>query len=260
MFCKGAGPTPYELMFGYRLNIHHIRSFESLIFCHVPTSKRKRLDMNCRLGYLLGYRENVVGCYVYFPSERTKGFASDVKINETIKFCDRHASEHSAYLQLWFQSCSPSFGEGSSHESLASSAVRTASDTVDLSGPVLSLTSARNMDMCSVASALPSLTSQDEALWHDMVRNSKCQYYDTEVAMSTSQEGGSAGHIVPKTLQEEEEHAIINPNEIIGNDIIGKFHGDTDSLHGNLDVTIPFVHMLGTMLTPSLTRTRSVIP
>ena len=190
VFCKGADATPYELRFVYEPDNHHIRSFESLAFCHLPTSKRKKLGMNCRLGYLLGYREKVVGCYVYFLSEHTKGFASNVKINETIKYRDRHASKHSASIQLWFQSCYPSSGEGSSHESFASSADRTASANVDLSGRVLSLTRAKDMDMCSVASTLPSLTSQDEEWWNNMVHNSKYQYRNTDDAMSTSQEGG----------------------------------------------------------------------
>ncbi|KAG3126054.1 hypothetical protein PI124_g22602 [Phytophthora idaei] len=46
VFCKGAGRTPYELMFGTKPDIHRIRAFGSLAYCHTPKAKRKKLSMN----------------------------------------------------------------------------------------------------------------------------------------------------------------------------------------------------------------------
>ncbi|GMF53554.1 unnamed protein product, partial [Phytophthora fragariaefolia] len=36
VFCKGAGCTPYEMMFDSKPDIHHIRAFGSLAYCHTP--------------------------------------------------------------------------------------------------------------------------------------------------------------------------------------------------------------------------------
>ncbi|OWZ09602.1 Copia type Polyprotein [Phytophthora megakarya] len=50
VFCKGAGRTPYELMYGSKPDIHHVRVFGSLTYCHTPKEKRTKLAMNCRMG------------------------------------------------------------------------------------------------------------------------------------------------------------------------------------------------------------------
>ncbi|CAH0519667.1 unnamed protein product [Peronospora belbahrii] len=73
VYCKGAGRTPYEIMFRTKPDLHHIRAFGSLAFCHVPKSKWKKFLVNCRMGFLIGYREDVVGCHIYFPTEHKTG-------------------------------------------------------------------------------------------------------------------------------------------------------------------------------------------
>ncbi|KAJ8546882.1 hypothetical protein ON010_g11353 [Phytophthora cinnamomi] len=45
VFCKGAGRTPYEMMYGTKPDIHHIRTFGSLVYCHTPVAKRKKLSV-----------------------------------------------------------------------------------------------------------------------------------------------------------------------------------------------------------------------
>ncbi|GMF25209.1 unnamed protein product [Phytophthora fragariaefolia] len=103
VFCKGAGCTPYELMFGSKPDIHHVRAFASVTYCHTPVSKRKKLSVNCRIGFLIGYREDVVGCHVYFPTEHKRGFVSDVKINEQIKYKDRYQKGFKMKVDKWLQ-------------------------------------------------------------------------------------------------------------------------------------------------------------
>ena len=65
--CKGAACTPYETLFDSKPDIHHLRVFGSVTQIHIPVSKRKKMSMNCRIGFLLGYSEDIVGCNVYFP-------------------------------------------------------------------------------------------------------------------------------------------------------------------------------------------------
>ena len=103
VYCKVAGRTPYEIMFRIKPDIHHIRALGSLAFCHVPKSKRKKLMVNCRMGFLIGYREDVVGCHIYFPTEHKTGFVSDVKINEAIKYSHRYESGYKRKVNTWLQ-------------------------------------------------------------------------------------------------------------------------------------------------------------
>ncbi|GMF24181.1 unnamed protein product [Phytophthora fragariaefolia] len=48
---------------------------------------------NAKLGYVLGYAENVVGCKVYFPTEHTAKFVCDLRVAEEIVYRDRHEVE-----------------------------------------------------------------------------------------------------------------------------------------------------------------------
>ncbi|KAJ0391316.1 hypothetical protein ATCC90586_012095 [Pythium insidiosum] len=70
VYCKAAGAVPYTKMFGIKPDIHHIRKFGALAYVHVPDTPDRRREMhNAKIGYLLGYVEDVVGCLVYFPGE-----------------------------------------------------------------------------------------------------------------------------------------------------------------------------------------------
>nr|CCA21002.1 copiatype polyprotein putative [Albugo laibachii Nc14] len=80
VYCKGAGCTTYEALCGSKSDIHHVRSFGFLTYCHVPVSKRKKLSMNCRMGFLL-----------------------DVKINKSIKYKNRHESTYPNEVKRWLQ-------------------------------------------------------------------------------------------------------------------------------------------------------------
>ncbi|KAJ8537304.1 hypothetical protein ON010_g13293 [Phytophthora cinnamomi] len=82
--------------------------------CHFGKQRRKtfrkKLDrpiekraMNDRMGFLLGYREDVVGCHVYLPTEHNKGFASDVEINEAIRYKDRVECGYRTKVNRWLQ-------------------------------------------------------------------------------------------------------------------------------------------------------------
>lgn len=79
------------MIFGVKPDLHHIRNFGSLAYVHVPvTPDRRKHQDNARLGFVLGYAEDTVGCKVYFPDDHTTKFVSDLRISEYEMYRDRH--------------------------------------------------------------------------------------------------------------------------------------------------------------------------
>ncbi|KAE9310895.1 hypothetical protein PR003_g20157 [Phytophthora rubi] len=88
---KGTQGVPYDMFFGAKPDVHHIRKFGALAYVHVPvTPGRRKHQSNAKLGYVLGYAENVVGYKVYFPAEHTAKFVSDLRVAEEVVYRDRH--------------------------------------------------------------------------------------------------------------------------------------------------------------------------
>lgn len=53
---------------GIKPDIHHIRTFGALAYVHIPvTSSKHKQQSNARIGFVLGYAEDVVSGKVYFP-------------------------------------------------------------------------------------------------------------------------------------------------------------------------------------------------
>ena len=76
-------------MFGQRPDIHHLRTFVSLAYAHVKAdARRHKLNRNAKIGYILGYAEDVFGCNLYFPDERTRKFVPDIRVNEQVLYFD----------------------------------------------------------------------------------------------------------------------------------------------------------------------------
>ncbi|KAE9265881.1 hypothetical protein PF001_g30703 [Phytophthora fragariae] len=91
VYNKGNQGIPYEMMFGVKPDVHHIRKFGALAYVHVPLAPgRKKLHPNAKIGYVLGYAEDVVGCKVFFPEERTAKFVADLRVAEDVVYRDRH--------------------------------------------------------------------------------------------------------------------------------------------------------------------------
>ncbi|KAK1928507.1 Retrovirus-related Pol polyprotein from transposon TNT 1-94 [Phytophthora citrophthora] len=56
VYNRGTHGVPYEMMFGMKPDVHHIRKFGSLAYVHVPvTSGRRKHDNNAKIGFVLGY-------------------------------------------------------------------------------------------------------------------------------------------------------------------------------------------------------------
>ncbi|POM60321.1 LOW QUALITY PROTEIN: Retroelement pol Polyprotein [Phytophthora palmivora] len=79
------------MKFGIKPDLYHIRKYGALAFVHVPvTPGRRKFDINAKLGFVLGYANNVVGCKVYFSDERTAKFVADLRVAEDVVYRDRH--------------------------------------------------------------------------------------------------------------------------------------------------------------------------
>ncbi|OWY91551.1 Copia type Polyprotein, partial [Phytophthora megakarya] len=180
VFCKGAGRTPYEMMYGARPDLHHIRAFGSLVYCHTPIAKWTKLSMNCKVGFPIGYQEDVVGCQVYFPTEHKKGFVADVKVNETIKYKDRYGTAFKTKVNKWLQTFDEFFEDGDFDDSDSDSEEASQQAECDAE----SVRDDSNVEMVSVAGS-GHLDADEQTLWNDMVQNSVLPKYD-DAPTSTS--------------------------------------------------------------------------
>ena len=58
---------------------------------HIPVSPgSKTHDVHVKIGFVLGYAEDVVGCKAYFPDNHTATFVSDLRDTEDILYCNLH--------------------------------------------------------------------------------------------------------------------------------------------------------------------------
>ena len=60
--------------------------FSSTTYCHVPSEKRKKLDMTAEKGYLVGYNENAKAYRIYIPESRKVVVWKNVKFMEERAF------------------------------------------------------------------------------------------------------------------------------------------------------------------------------
>ena len=61
------GKTPYELFYGRRASINHIRVFGTECFVYVPKQKRKKWDKKSIKVYLMGYCSDYDGYRIWVP-------------------------------------------------------------------------------------------------------------------------------------------------------------------------------------------------
>jgi hypothetical protein len=91
VYKRVVGCTPFELYFGIKPDIHHLRTFGAMVFVHVPKdADRPRGRENAKIGFLLGLSDDQVGYKVYYPSENTRKWVPDVEIDESIVYGDRY--------------------------------------------------------------------------------------------------------------------------------------------------------------------------
>ena len=76
------GHTPYEIWFGKKPNVSHLRVFGCNGYVHIPKENRKKLDAKSKECILLGYADRCHGYRMYDPISRKIITSRDVKFNE----------------------------------------------------------------------------------------------------------------------------------------------------------------------------------
>ena len=81
--------TPKSVFTGSKPEVSHIRIFDSIVYCHVPDEKRKKLDQTAEKGFLMGYNENAKAYRIYIPESRK------IVVRKYVKFLEERAFRES---------------------------------------------------------------------------------------------------------------------------------------------------------------------
>lgn len=82
---SGIEKTPYEMWFGRKPNLQHLRVFGSPVMVHIPKEKRTKWDRKSKKYILVGYCDNVKGYRIYDPVKNQVTTSRDVIIQEKPK-------------------------------------------------------------------------------------------------------------------------------------------------------------------------------
>jgi hypothetical protein len=74
--------TSYEIWFGKKPDLSHLRVFGSQVFIHIPDERRKKLDPKSMEGILVGYCDTSKAYRVWDPVTRKVKIIRDIRINE----------------------------------------------------------------------------------------------------------------------------------------------------------------------------------
>ena len=70
--------TPEEVFTCTRLDVSHIRIFDSVCYCDICADTRKKLDLSGEKGLLVGYSETSKAYIVYIPARKRSIVNRDV--------------------------------------------------------------------------------------------------------------------------------------------------------------------------------------
>ncbi|CAI5721569.1 unnamed protein product [Peronospora effusa] len=105
------------MMMNKKPNLHGIKKFGSLFYVHQANNpSRKKLDDNCRIGFLLGYLEGQAGFKAYFPADQVVQHVLDASINEDIVYGDRYHEGYAVAVSDWLSRTSTDDENGASME------------------------------------------------------------------------------------------------------------------------------------------------
>jgi len=74
--------TPEEAFTGKKPDVSHFRIFGSLVYCHVPSESRKKLEPTTVKGIFVGYNEIAKAYRVYVSTLRRTMIRRDVRFEE----------------------------------------------------------------------------------------------------------------------------------------------------------------------------------
>ena len=75
--------TPYEAVFGKKLNLLHVRIFGRDAYVHVPKEKRGKLDNKSEKNIFIIYKEGIKGYKLWNPKSKTIIYSTDVVFRES---------------------------------------------------------------------------------------------------------------------------------------------------------------------------------
>jgi len=91
---QSAARTPYELWYGKKPNVSHLRVFGSPAFAHIPDANRRKLDAKSLECIMVGYCTSQKGYRLWDPATRRVIVSRDVSFHEQ---ADENDPEHPAH-------------------------------------------------------------------------------------------------------------------------------------------------------------------
>ena len=96
MYLKNRSPTkklelqtPFEVFYGYKPEISHLRIFGSRDFAHIPKDDRRKLDAKSIECIFVGYCDDQKAYKLFRPSSHKLIASRDVVFHENTYMCSR---------------------------------------------------------------------------------------------------------------------------------------------------------------------------
>ncbi|GFW95639.1 gag_pre-integrs domain-containing protein [Trichonephila clavipes] len=83
--CKGCKKTPFELYGGKRPSVSHLKRFGFLAFVGFPKQLRKKVDMQAKLGIMLGYTLSTKGYRIWLIEKNKVVETINIRVGEGMR-------------------------------------------------------------------------------------------------------------------------------------------------------------------------------
>ena len=80
--------TPFEVFYGCKIEISHLRIFGCRAFSHIPKDDRRKLDAKYIECIFVGYCDDQKACKLFHPSSHKLSTSRDVVFHENIDICN----------------------------------------------------------------------------------------------------------------------------------------------------------------------------
>ena len=80
--------TPYQAIWGRKPDIHHVRKFGALVYVHTKAgpARHKVFADKCRVVFVLGYHEDILGCKVYIFEAGSEIYGGQTTVNKGVLY------------------------------------------------------------------------------------------------------------------------------------------------------------------------------
>lgn len=86
-------------------DLHRLKRFGAVAYVHwAKDPSRRKLDNNCRIGFVVSYLEGQPGYEVYFPTEKVVQHVLHASVNEEILYKDRYQEGYPNNVKSWLSS------------------------------------------------------------------------------------------------------------------------------------------------------------